>query len=73
MQRRTSRAQESGNDLEKIDSNTPETGQAPLSNTNKGSTSATDRVFVSAQEDPPEANNEVKYLNGWRFYCLTAA
>ncbi|KAL6916897.1 hypothetical protein FSHL1_008428 [Fusarium sambucinum] len=59
MQRHASRAQESGHGLETIDLSSPRTEQATQRNDNKRPASDTDQVFVPAQGDLTEDNNEV--------------
>ncbi|CEI61794.1 unnamed protein product [Fusarium venenatum] len=59
MQRLTSRAQVSGHGLETIDLSSPRTEQATQRNNDKRPTSDTDQVFVPAQGDLTEDNNEV--------------
>ncbi|OBS24590.1 hypothetical protein FPOA_05132 [Fusarium poae] len=73
MQRRTSRAHESGHVLDTIDPGNPKIEQATRRDNEKRLGSDTNQVLVPAQSDLTEDNNEVKYLKGWRFYCLTAA
>jgi hypothetical protein len=73
MQRRTSRAHESGHGLDTIDPGNPKIEQATRRDNEKRLASDTNQVFVPAQSDLTEDNNGVKYLKGWRFYCLTAA
>ncbi|GKU05363.1 unnamed protein product [Fusarium langsethiae] len=73
MQRRKSQAQEFGDDLVTSVPTSHKTEQATQRDDNKGLTSNTDLVFAPAREALAEDNDGVRYLKGWRFYCLTAA
>lgn len=76
MQRRTSRAGESGatrDDLELV-ADSPGASrdtEASQRQNDRGPTSATNQALISDVTD--QDANDIKYLTGWRFYFLTTA
>lgn len=72
MQRRTSRSQELGYEMD----TEPPAATKPTETTvqNKGSTPILNNAAASSPEADPEENNaDKKYLTGWKLHSLSAA
>jgi hypothetical protein len=71
MQRRTSRSQELGYE---IDTETPVPSKSTETTLqNKGSTPILHNAAASPEVDPMENNDDKKYLTGWKLHSLSAA
>lgn len=72
MQRRTSRSQELGYEMDTEPPAAPKPTETTLQN--KGSTPILHNAAASSPEaDPEENNDDKKYLTGWKLHSLSAA